>query len=101
MNNKKILILSTAYYPLIGGAEVAIKEITDRIEDIEFDLLTARMDKNLPKNEKIGNVNVISPPGGNAVQMARKPNIGTITHCNGVTNSEYAGNFTIFLKYLL
>ncbi len=58
MNNKKILILSTAYYPLIGGAEVAIKEITDRIEDIEFDLLTARMDKNLPKNEKIGNVNV-------------------------------------------
>lgn len=55
---KKILIFSTAYYPFIGGAEVAIKEITDRIDDFEFDMITARMDKKLPKNEKIGNINV-------------------------------------------
>ncbi len=56
---KKILILSTAYYPFVGGAEVAIKEITDRItSDYEFDLITAKLDKKLPKQEKIGNVNV-------------------------------------------
>jgi len=54
----KILIFSTAYYPFVGGAEVAIKEITDRISDLQFDLLTARFDKNLPKFEKIGNVNI-------------------------------------------
>jgi hypothetical protein len=45
---KKILIFSTAYYPFVGGAEVAVKEITDRTPDIEFHLLTAKMDKKLP-----------------------------------------------------
>ena len=57
---KKILIFSLAYYPFIGGAEIAIKEITDRIssDDFEFDMITLRFDKNLPKFEKIGNVNV-------------------------------------------
>ena len=55
---KKILIFSTSYYPLVGGAEVAIKEITDRIPDMEFDLITAKMKKDLPFREKVGNVTV-------------------------------------------
>lgn len=55
---KKILIFSTAYYPFVGGAEVAIKEITGRIPDVLFDLVTAKFERNLPKFEKIGNVNV-------------------------------------------
>lgn len=58
---KKILIFSLVYYPrFIGGAEVAIKEITDRIskEEFEFDMITLRLDNSLPKFEKIGNVNV-------------------------------------------
>ncbi len=56
---KKILIFSLNYYPrFIGGAEVAIKEITDRIaaEEIEFHMVTLRFDSRLPKIEKIGNV---------------------------------------------
>ncbi|MDP2665464.1 MAG: hypothetical protein Q8P23_02340, partial [bacterium] len=56
---KIILIFSLAYYPnFVGGAEVAIKEITDRIspEEIEFHVLTLRFDSRLPKTEKIGNV---------------------------------------------
>ncbi len=56
---KKILIFSLSYYPkYIGGAEVAIKEITDRItpDDIEFHLITLRYDSILPRLEKIGNV---------------------------------------------
>ena len=58
---KKILIFSLNYYPrFIGGAEVAIKEITDRIvpEEFEFHLLTLRFDSSLPVFEKIGNVHV-------------------------------------------
>lgn len=55
---KKILIFSTAYYPFVGGAEVAVKEITDRISDIQFDLITAKFKRDLPKFERIGNVNV-------------------------------------------
>lgn len=53
---KKILIFSLAYYPRVGGAEVAIKEITDRTSDIEFHLLTLRFSKDDAKEEKIGNV---------------------------------------------
>ena len=56
---KKILIFSLAYYPKhVGGAEVAIKEITDRIssEEFEFHMVTLRFDDTLPKEEKIGNV---------------------------------------------
>jgi glycosyltransferase involved in cell wall biosynthesis len=52
---KRILIFSLAYYPHVGGAEVAIKEITDRIEDIEFHMITLRMDGE-GREEHIGNV---------------------------------------------
>jgi len=55
---KKILIFSMTYLPFVGGAEIAVKEITDRINNIQFDLITARLDKKLEKEEKIGNVNV-------------------------------------------
>lgn len=55
---KKVLIYSVAYFPLVGGAEVAIKEITDRLDYYEFYLITTRFDKKLPKEEKIGNCHV-------------------------------------------
>lgn len=54
---KRILIFSLNYYPrFIGGAEIALKEITDRIPDIEFHMVTLRFDSNLPKVERTGNV---------------------------------------------
>ena len=56
---KRILIFSLAYYPKhVGGAEVAIKEITDRIDpkEIEFHMVTLRFDSTLPRVEKIGNM---------------------------------------------
>jgi len=54
---KKILILSLSYYPkYVGGAEVAIREITDRLPDVEFHMVTLRFDTSLPEVEQIGNV---------------------------------------------
>ena len=58
---KRILIFSLNYYPkYIGGAEVAIKEITDRLscEAFEFDMVTLRFDSSLPEYERIGNINI-------------------------------------------
>ena len=58
---KKILIFSLAYYPKhIGGAEVAIKEITDRIatDEYEFHMICNRYDSTLSKLEQVGNVRV-------------------------------------------
>src|SRR3989344_3931623 len=56
---KKSLIFSLAYYPhLVGGAEVALREITNRIQrdDIEFDMIT--LYAGAKRFERIGNVNV-------------------------------------------
>src|SRR6185369_5515913 len=54
---KRVLIFSLTYYPHVGGAEVAIKEITDRIPDIEFHMLTMNLGGQ-PKEEQLGNVTV-------------------------------------------
>ncbi len=56
---KKILIFSLAYFPKhVGGAEIAIKEITDRVDknEIEFHMVTLRFDSILPEVEQVGNV---------------------------------------------
>src|SRR3989344_432236 len=57
---KRVLIFSLTYHPYVGGAELAIKEITDRMpaSEYELDMLTLRFDKNLPKVERVGNVTV-------------------------------------------
>jgi glycosyltransferase involved in cell wall biosynthesis len=56
---KKVLIFSLAYYPKnVGGAEVAIHEITDRIseDDVTFHMVTLRFYPDQPAVERIGNV---------------------------------------------
>ncbi len=55
---KKVLIFSTAYLPMIGGAEIAVKEITDRLGGYDFDLITARHSRKFPKFERVGRINV-------------------------------------------
>jgi teichuronic acid biosynthesis glycosyltransferase TuaC len=55
---KRILIFSQSYYPrFLGGAEVALKELTDRLADeYEFDMVTVR--KDAPLFDRIAKVNV-------------------------------------------
>lgn len=55
--HSKILSFSLAYFPShTGGAEIAIQEITNRITDIEFHLITHRFRPQDPAEEKINNV---------------------------------------------
>lgn len=55
----KVLIFSLAYDPFVGGAEVAIKEITNRLGDnFEFDMITANLDSKQKSEEKIGNITI-------------------------------------------
>ena len=56
----RVLIFSLSYLPMVGGAELAIKEITERISptEIEFDLVTLKFGQDDPSFERIGNVNV-------------------------------------------
>ncbi|MDO8590812.1 MAG: glycosyltransferase family 4 protein [bacterium] len=56
---KRILIFSLVYYPrFIGGAEVAVKEITDRIspDEISFDMVT--LQDGMVRDEKIWNCTI-------------------------------------------
>lgn len=56
--NKRILIFSTSYFPLVGGAEVAIRQLTDRLPDYEFVLICAKLEQGLASHERIGRVDV-------------------------------------------
>lgn len=90
---KKILIFSLVYYPKhVGGAEVAIKEITDRISDIEFHMVTLRMDSMLPAMEQVGNVFVqrigFTKPNPGMADLKKFP-----LHLN-----KFLFQFTAFLK---
>lgn len=55
----RALIFSLSYYPFVGGAEVAVRETTDRIDplDIEFSMVTMRA-KGTSRHERIGNIDV-------------------------------------------
>ena len=57
---RRIIIFSLVYYPrFVGGAEVAVKEITDRVSsnEIMFDMVTLNGGAE-KSEEKIGNVNI-------------------------------------------
>ena len=58
---KHIAIFSLAYHPFFGGAEVAIKEITDHLlgKIFSFTCFTFRFDEHWPREEGIGNARVI------------------------------------------
>jgi hypothetical protein len=60
MEQRRILIFSLVYLPFVGGAELAVKEITDRINPSEmtFDMVALKADSSLPDVEHIGNSTV-------------------------------------------
>lgn len=56
---KRVLVFSTAYFPHVGGAEVAIAELAERLSpEYEFDLICARYERGLQSTEKRGAVTV-------------------------------------------
>ncbi len=67
--SKKIAIFSLAYYPFVGGAEIAVKEITDRLPN-RFFCLTGRFDRRWADREKIGNVEVMRVGRGIKCQVS-------------------------------
>lgn len=77
VDKKRILIFSTAYLPLVGGAEVALKEITDRLGDeFAFEIVCAKLKRGLPSREKIGNVTVHRVGFGMTIDKYLLPLIG-------------------------
>jgi glycosyltransferase involved in cell wall biosynthesis len=73
--SRRILILATSYLPLIGGAELAIKYLTDHLPDFSFDLITSRPHPDLPFQEKLGNVHVYRVGGSSDLRRFFLPKI--------------------------
>ncbi len=60
----KILVFTLAYYPYIGGAEIAVQEIVKRLrEQFEFEVVTYKFDRALPDFEFIDGIPVHRVPG--------------------------------------
>lgn len=76
---KRALVFSTAYLPLMGGAEVALKELTDRLSDeYEFDIVCARLKIGLPSKEKIGAATVHRVGVGSVFDKLLLPFLGPL-----------------------
>lgn len=55
---KKVLIFSLNYEPYMQGAELAVKEISGYLDHYDYALVCARLNRGLPKAERIGNLEV-------------------------------------------
>jgi glycosyltransferase involved in cell wall biosynthesis len=54
----RILVLIPSYLPIVGGAEVAVAELADRLPQFEFVLICGRLRRELPRYERMGPVEV-------------------------------------------
>lgn len=99
-----ILIFSTAYFPLVGGAEVAVREITSRLPDTNFVLITAKLRADLPDTEQQGNVLVHRIGKGNSLDKIRLivagPKVAATYKPKAVWSimASYAGFASLFFK---
>lgn len=105
----KILIFSIAYYPFVGGAEVAIKEITDRLPDNHYYMITNKFDAKWANEEQIGNVKVYRIGNGSKwdkyLYPFRAPFVATKLHSEVKFDfawsmmAFYAGLAALLFKY--
>ncbi len=52
-NQKTVLLFTITYLPIVGGAEVAIREIIKRLPEFRFVIVTDRIERGLPKYERV------------------------------------------------
>ncbi|MBI2459122.1 MAG: glycosyltransferase family 4 protein [Parcubacteria group bacterium] len=96
---KNILIFSTAYLPLVGGAEIAVKELTDRLTGFEFDLITAKLKKNLARQEKIGRVMIYRLGSGRDFDKFLLPILGLIKAIRLNRKNNYDFSWAIMASF--
>jgi len=73
---KRVIIFSlnyALYTPYISGSETFIKEISNRVDHNYYDLICARFDKALPRQELIGNIQIYRVGLGNKLDKFLYP----------------------------
>ena len=98
-NKKRVLIFTTAYFPLTGGAEVAVSDLTGSLKDYEFDLICARLRPDLPREQKIGRVNVFRVGWGLSWDKYFLPFLGLFKALKLNKKNDYAGSWAVMISY--
>jgi len=70
---RRVMVFNLSYLPLIGGVELTLSEIIKSLPRVEFDIITARLDENLPKFEKSENANIYRIGGGSKIDKVLFP----------------------------
>ncbi|MDD5749188.1 MAG: glycosyltransferase family 4 protein [Patescibacteria group bacterium] len=107
VSKTKIVVLSAFYDPFISGAEQMVKELVERLGDVyEISLVTARLDKNLPKEEERKNFKIIRVGIGHKQidkalfpLLANRPIIKIKPKIIHAIMESYAGIALVFSKY--
>jgi len=94
-----ILIFSVAYFPFVGGAEIAVKEITDRIGDFSFDMITLNLEGKQCAREKIGNVMVYRIGSGKNIDKILYPFFAYIKARRLHKIKKYSAVWSIMASY--
>ncbi len=55
---RRVFVFTTAYWPLTGGAEIALAEIIKRLPEYQFEIITARFRRELSIKEELGNITI-------------------------------------------
>ncbi len=58
MAEKSIIVFTTAYKPFVGGSEIALEQITRRLPNIFFNIITPRYKTELKREETSDNVKI-------------------------------------------
>lgn len=54
----RIVVFAWMYEPFLGGAEIALKHTLEQLDEHEFTIITARMQKDLPVREEHGHITI-------------------------------------------
>lgn len=106
--DRRILVINLSYLPLIGGVELTLAETIKSLPGVEFDIITGRLDKNLPRFEEFENVSVYRIGGGSRIDKILFPvraflkgwKLFKARKYNTIwaKSSTYAGIAALFLK---
>ncbi|MEK7567311.1 MAG: NAD-dependent epimerase/dehydratase family protein [Patescibacteria group bacterium] len=77
VREKRVLIFSTTFSPIVGPAEIALEELISKMPDIQFDIITTLFSGGAKKFEKRGeNMNIYKVGIGNKMDKYLLPILG-------------------------
>lgn len=79
---KKIVVFATSYFPFVGGAEIAVREVSRRLcESYDFFIITSRQKRELARREIVPEGTIIRVGFGNGFDKWLIPLFGVIAVC--------------------